>query len=93
MQNIQSGGPSYPVFLGRRDGLKSDAAWVDLPSPSISWESALAYFTSKGLNVQDMATLLGTFRVIYFLLQLVLVSGDPLIVSYLFCYVLIWVGL
>ncbi|CAI9275045.1 unnamed protein product [Lactuca saligna] len=54
-----SGGPSYPVFLGRRDGLKSDAAWVDLPSPSISWESALAYFTSKGLNVQDMTTLLG----------------------------------
>ncbi|XP_024995515.1 probable peroxidase 26 [Cynara cardunculus var. scolymus] len=54
-----SGGPSYPVFLGRRDGLKSEASWVDLPSPSISWESALAYFTSKGLNVQDMVTLLG----------------------------------
>ncbi|KAI3728225.1 hypothetical protein L6452_16857 [Arctium lappa] len=54
-----SGGPSYPVFLGRRDGLKSEASWVDLPSPSISWESALAYFTSKGLNLQDMGTLLG----------------------------------
>ncbi|KAK9052771.1 hypothetical protein SSX86_029401 [Deinandra increscens subsp. villosa] len=53
-----SGGPSYPVFLGRRDGKKSDAAWVDLPPPSISWESALAYFTSKGLNLQDMVTLL-----------------------------------
>ncbi|KAJ0431949.1 putative peroxidase [Helianthus annuus] len=54
-----SGGPSYPVFLGRRDGRKSDAAWVDLPSPSISWESALKYFTDKGLNLQDMVTLLG----------------------------------
>ncbi|XP_071703718.1 probable peroxidase 26 [Rutidosis leptorrhynchoides] len=54
-----SGGPSYPVFLGRRDGLKSEASWVDLPSPSISWEAALAYFTSKGLNLQDMGTLLG----------------------------------
>ncbi|KAK1438237.1 hypothetical protein QVD17_04043 [Tagetes erecta] len=54
-----SGGPSYPVFLGRRDGLQSDAAWVDLPSPSISWETALAYFTKKGLNMQDMVTLLG----------------------------------
>nr|XP_043608776.1 probable peroxidase 26 [Erigeron canadensis] len=54
-----SGGPSYPVFLGRRDGLKSEASWVDLPSPSISWETALAYFTSKGLNLQDMVTLLG----------------------------------
>ncbi|KAD3641739.1 hypothetical protein E3N88_30963 [Mikania micrantha] len=56
-----SGGPSYPVFLGRRDGMKSDAAWVDLPLPSISWESALAYFTSKGLNVVDMVTLLGMY--------------------------------
>ncbi|PWA62775.1 peroxidase superfamily protein [Artemisia annua] len=54
-----SGGPSYPVFLGRRDGRDSNAAWVDLPSPSISWESSLAYFESKGLDVQDMVTLLG----------------------------------
>ncbi|KAK3022528.1 hypothetical protein RJ639_046744 [Escallonia herrerae] len=43
-----AGAPSYPVFLGRRDGMQSYAAWVDLPSPSISWESALAYFQSKG---------------------------------------------
>ena len=55
----QSGGPSYPVFLGRRDGRDSNAAWIDLPSPSISWESSLAYFESKGLDVQDMVTLLG----------------------------------
>ncbi|KAJ9549864.1 hypothetical protein OSB04_022407 [Centaurea solstitialis] len=54
-----SGGPSYPVFLGRRDGRKSEASWVDLPPPSVSWETALTYFTSKGLNVQDMTTLLG----------------------------------
>ncbi|XP_076881449.1 putative peroxidase 26 [Bidens hawaiensis] len=54
-----SGGPSYPVFLGRRDGLESNAAWIDFPSPSMSWESTLAYFESKGLKVQDMATLLG----------------------------------
>ncbi|KAA8531440.1 hypothetical protein F0562_006207 [Nyssa sinensis] len=54
-----AGAPSYPVFLGRRDGTESNAAWVDLPSPSISWEAALAYFQSKGLDVQDLATLLG----------------------------------
>ncbi|KAI3692702.1 hypothetical protein L6452_32524 [Arctium lappa] len=54
-----SGGPSYPVFLGRRDRMDSKAAWIDLPSPSISWESSLAYFESKGLDVQDMVTLLG----------------------------------
>ncbi|XP_071691167.1 probable peroxidase 26 [Rutidosis leptorrhynchoides] len=54
-----SGGPSYPVFLGRRDGVESNAGWIDFPSPSSSWETTLAYFQTKGLNVQDMATLLG----------------------------------
>ncbi|XP_059632935.1 probable peroxidase 26 [Cornus florida] len=54
-----AGAPSYPVLLGRRDGFESNSAAVDLPSSSISWESALAYFNSKKLDVQDMATLLG----------------------------------
>ncbi|XP_073030497.1 probable peroxidase 26 [Primulina eburnea] len=54
-----AGAPSYPVFLGRRDGLESKAAWVDLPSPSVSWEEGYAYFKSKGLDAQDYATLLG----------------------------------
>ncbi|KAK6930512.1 hem peroxidase [Dillenia turbinata] len=54
-----AGGPSYPVLTGRRDGRDSKAEWVDLPSPSISWESALAYFTSKGLTALDLGTLLG----------------------------------
>lgn len=56
---MQSGAPSYPVLLGRRDGFESNAASVNLPSPSISWQSALAFFKSKGLDVQDMSTLLG----------------------------------
>ncbi|XWS09380.1 hypothetical protein CRYUN_Cryun40dG0080400 [Craigia yunnanensis] len=54
-----AGAPSYPVFTGRRDGMTSTAASVDLPSPSISWEASLAYFRSKGLDVLDMVTLLG----------------------------------
>ncbi|KAK9288888.1 hypothetical protein L1049_017355 [Liquidambar formosana] len=54
-----AGAPSYPVFTGRKDGMVSSAASVDLPSPSISWESALAYFESKGLDVLDLGTLLG----------------------------------
>ncbi|KAK4433780.1 putative peroxidase 61 [Sesamum alatum] len=54
-----AGAPSYPVLLGRRDGLESNAAWVDLPSPSIPLEEGLAYFKSKGLDAQDYATLLG----------------------------------
>ncbi|KAJ4969462.1 hypothetical protein NE237_016163 [Protea cynaroides] len=54
-----AGGPSYPLLLGRRDGFGSSAATVDLPSPSISWQTSLAYFKSKGLDVLDMTTLLG----------------------------------
>lgn len=55
----QAGGPGYPVFTGRKDGMRSDAASVDIPSPSVSWQEALAYFKSRGLNVLDMGTLLG----------------------------------
>lgn len=47
------------MFTGRRDGLTSDKQTVDVPSPSISWEEAMAYFKSRGLSVIDMATLLG----------------------------------
>ncbi|XP_051126528.1 probable peroxidase 26 [Andrographis paniculata] len=54
-----AGAASYPVFLGRRDGVESKAAWVDLPGPSISVEEGLAYFKSKGLDALDYATLLG----------------------------------
>ncbi|CAA7050475.1 unnamed protein product [Microthlaspi erraticum] len=55
-----AGAPSYPVFTGRRDGFTSDKQTVDLPLPSISWNQAMAYFKSRGLNVLDMATLLGS---------------------------------
>ncbi|KAM7280720.1 hypothetical protein ACFE04_007854 [Oxalis oulophora] len=54
-----AGAPSYPVFTGRRDGMSSSKASVDLPSPSISANEALAYFESKGLDADDMGTLLG----------------------------------
>lgn len=57
--NPQAGAPSYPIFTGRRDGMSSSAASVDLPAPSISWEEVLAYFRSRGLDVLDLATLLG----------------------------------
>ncbi|XP_054811981.1 probable peroxidase 26 [Prosopis cineraria] len=54
-----AGAPAYPVFTGRRDTFKSDAASVDLPPPSISHQDALQYFKSKGLTELDMTTLLG----------------------------------
>ncbi|WOK94540.1 putative peroxidase 61 [Canna indica] len=54
-----AGGWNYPVFTGRRDGNISNAIAVDLPSPYISWNDALAYFDSHGLDVLDLGTLLG----------------------------------
>ncbi|TKY48308.1 peroxidase 61 [Spatholobus suberectus] len=54
-----AGGPAYPVFTGRKDGMQSNAASVDLPSPSISLQKVLEYFESRGLNEVDMTTLLG----------------------------------
>ncbi|CAN1833599.1 Probable peroxidase 26 [Linum perenne] len=59
----QAGWPSYPVFTGRRDGMSSAASSVDLPSPSITAKAALAYFNSRGLDVLDMATLLGAHSI------------------------------
>ncbi|KAF9609252.1 hypothetical protein IFM89_014446 [Coptis chinensis] len=57
-----AGAPSYSVLTGRRDGRGSSAASVDLPLPSISFESALSYFQSKGLNLVDITTLLAKMR-------------------------------
>ncbi|CAI0397030.1 unnamed protein product [Linum tenue] len=58
-----AGGPSYPLFTGRRDGMTSKASTVDLPSASISSKAALAYFESKTLDVLDMTTLLGAHAI------------------------------
>ncbi|ONK72404.1 uncharacterized protein A4U43_C04F19070 [Asparagus officinalis] len=55
-----AGAPKYPVFTGRRDGFRSNLKLVDLPSPSVTWDEALAYFRSRGLDVLDLGTLLGT---------------------------------
>ncbi|KAL9233175.1 hypothetical protein vseg_008205 [Gypsophila vaccaria] len=54
-----AGGPSYIVYTGRRDGLTSKESTVDLPSPDISMEDGLKYFSDRGLDVQDYTTLLG----------------------------------
>ncbi|KAH0996774.1 hypothetical protein GBA52_020638 [Prunus armeniaca] len=54
-----SGGGRYNVQTGRRDGLISLAANVDLPAPSISVPDSVAAFARKGLNMTDMVHLLG----------------------------------
>ncbi|XP_042441375.1 probable peroxidase 61 [Zingiber officinale] len=56
---FMAGGWNYPVFTGRRDGTTSNVSDVDLPPPTISWDDAVAYFSSRNLDVLDLGTLLG----------------------------------
>lgn len=58
-----AGGPSYPIPTGRRDGLVSNVADVNLPGPSFTVPQALQSFTNKGLNLNDMVILLGAHTV------------------------------
>ncbi|XP_051140459.1 peroxidase 10-like [Andrographis paniculata] len=56
-----SGGPFWPVPLGRRDGLTANetAANTDLPSPFEPLENITSKFVAKGLNLKDVVILSG----------------------------------
>ncbi|KAL2944308.1 Peroxidase 60 [Bienertia sinuspersici] len=53
------GGLDFPVETGRKDGLVSNAADVDLPSPSMTVAQSAAVFAAKGFSVEEMVVLLG----------------------------------
>ncbi|XP_022008813.1 probable peroxidase 26 [Helianthus annuus] len=46
-------------FLRKKRRTSIERSMDRIRLPSFSWESSLAYFESKGLDVQDMVTLLG----------------------------------
>ncbi|CAI0406318.1 unnamed protein product [Linum tenue] len=56
-----SGGPSYPVELGRLDGLSSTAGSVNgrLPQPNFSLAQLNSLFAANGLSQSDMIALSG----------------------------------
>ncbi|WMV54815.1 hypothetical protein MTR67_048200 [Solanum verrucosum] len=58
-----AGGPMYNILTGRRDGLVSNPAEVNLPGPSLTVQEALKIFTNKGFILNDMVTLLGAHTV------------------------------
>ncbi|XP_050211772.1 peroxidase 44-like [Mercurialis annua] len=58
-----AGGPRYTVPTGRRDGLVSDIANVNLPGPQSTVPQAFQIFRSKGFTVPEMVTLLGAHTV------------------------------
>jgi peroxidase len=58
----QSGGPSWSVLLGRRDGTISNGslANVALPSPFDPLDTIVSKFTDAGLNLTDVVSLSGS---------------------------------
>ncbi|GMN37549.1 hypothetical protein TIFTF001_006898 [Ficus carica] len=56
-----SGGPFWPVLLGRRDGTTANKQSVlqQIPFPSESLKAITAKFTAKGLDLKDVVALSG----------------------------------
>lgn len=59
------GGPYYPVRLGRKDSLESDAAKVhaSLPTPTMTMDTIINKFTSKNFTVREMVALTGAHTI------------------------------
>ncbi|XP_074306587.1 peroxidase 57-like [Silene latifolia] len=57
------GGPDYPVQTGRNDGLVSNAADVNLPSPFFSVSESISAFKAKNFTPEEMVVLLGCHTV------------------------------
>jgi peroxidase len=58
-----SGGPKYSVPTGRRDGLVSNQADVELPGPDIPIPALSQFFAAKGITNEEMVALLGAHTV------------------------------
>ena len=56
---MQSGGPFFPMELGRLDGLSSTASSVpgQLPEPNQTMDQLRAVFKAHGLNMSDLVAL------------------------------------
>ncbi|KAK2641389.1 hypothetical protein Ddye_023152 [Dipteronia dyeriana] len=63
---LQSGGPTWKVPLGRRDGLVANltaANTTQLPSPFEGLNSIIAKFVAVGLNITDVVSLSGAHTI------------------------------
>ncbi|KAK9056686.1 hypothetical protein SSX86_024048 [Deinandra increscens subsp. villosa] len=62
---VLSGGPNWPVTLGRRDGLTANikAANTNLPSPFESLAAITAKFAAVGLDSRDVVVLSGAHTI------------------------------
>lgn len=57
------GGPSWEVWLGRKDSLKAsfDGANQYIPTPNSSLETLIANFQQQGLDEGDLVALSGKY--------------------------------
>lgn len=59
---LQSGGTSWKVLLGRRDGLVANQTGANrLPSPFETLDVIISKFATVGLDVKDVVSLSGTY--------------------------------
>ncbi|OAE30286.1 hypothetical protein AXG93_2956s1390 [Marchantia polymorpha subsp. ruderalis] len=59
------GGPTWPVAMGRRDGVNSTSFMADsnLPFPVLNFSGLVANFAAKGFNAREMITLSGAHTI------------------------------
>lgn len=62
---VLSGGPSWRVLLGRRDGVVANqtGANANLPSPFDPLDTIISKFTKQGLNITDVVALQGAHTI------------------------------
>ncbi|KAF8376845.1 hypothetical protein HHK36_031486 [Tetracentron sinense] len=58
-----SGGSSYHIPTGRRDGMISTIGVVQIPGPSFSVDAALSALQTINLDLDDLTTLLGAHSI------------------------------
>ncbi|BFI15241.1 peroxidase [Marchantia polymorpha subsp. ruderalis] len=59
------GGPTWPVAMGRRDGVNSTSLMADsnLPFPVLNFSGLVANLAAKGFNAREMITLSGAHTI------------------------------
>ncbi|WCJ36031.1 Peroxidase superfamily protein [Euphorbia peplus] len=62
---VVTGGPFFPVKLGRKDGLVSKASNVDgnLPSKDFTMDQSIEFFEKRGFSLQEMVALMGAHTI------------------------------
>lgn len=60
---IQTGGPSWEIYLGRRDAREANlnGSNNNIPSPNSTFQTIVTKFNFQGLDLTDLVALLGIY--------------------------------